>query len=84
MGATSAGQLLDRLLYHFSLLWSGFEHADVILGGESFVALAEVFPGHCQVFRSHSPSWSAWMKIPSTLPRLKGFGFRHWIDAYPV
>ena len=84
IGVTIAGQPLDHLLYHFRLPWSGFEHAHVILGGESFVALAEVFPGHCQVFRSHSPSWSAWMKIPSTLPRLKGFGFRHWIDAYPV
>ena len=31
----------DHLLYHFRLVWSGFEHAHVILGGESFVALAE-------------------------------------------
>jgi hypothetical protein len=36
-----AGQALDHLLYHFRLVWSGFEHAHVILGGESFVALAE-------------------------------------------
>ncbi|WP_132314388.1 IS21 family transposase [Martelella mediterranea] len=44
MGAldvTIAGQPLDHLLYHFRLPWSGFEHAHVILGGESFVALAE-------------------------------------------
>lgn len=38
---TVAGQLLDHLLYHFRLAYSGFEHAHVILGGESFVALAE-------------------------------------------
>ena len=28
-------------LYHFRLAFSGFEHAHVVLGGESFVALAE-------------------------------------------
>lgn len=38
---TIAGQLLDHLLYHFRLAYSGFEHGHVILGGESFVALAE-------------------------------------------
>src|SRR5690606_571396 len=41
LGVTVAGQLLDHLLYHFRLVWSGFEHAHVILGGESFVALSE-------------------------------------------
>ncbi len=41
LGVTIAGQPLDHLLYHFRLPWSGFEHAHVILGGESFVALAE-------------------------------------------
>jgi hypothetical protein len=38
---TVAGQLLDCRLYHFRLPFSGFEHAHVVLGGESFVALAE-------------------------------------------
>lgn len=41
LGVTIAGQPLDHLFYHFRLVWSGFEHAHVILGGESFVALAE-------------------------------------------
>lgn len=41
LGVTIASQPLDHLLYHFGLVWSGFEHAHVILGGESFVALAE-------------------------------------------
>jgi hypothetical protein len=41
LGITLAGQPLDHLLYHFRLSYSGFEHAHVILGGESFVALAE-------------------------------------------
>ena len=36
-----AGVLLDHRLYHFRLVYSGFEHAHVILGGESYVALAE-------------------------------------------
>jgi transposase InsO family protein len=35
------GVLLDHRLYHFRLAASGFEHAHVILGGESYVALAE-------------------------------------------
>lgn len=36
-----AGEPLDHRLYHFRLAFSGFEHAHVVLGGESFVALAE-------------------------------------------
>lgn len=36
-----AGARLDHRLYHFRLAYSGFEHAHVILGGESYVALAE-------------------------------------------
>lgn len=35
------GVPLDHRLYHFRLAYSGFEHAHVILGGESYVALAE-------------------------------------------
>ena len=41
LGVTVAGVALDHRLYHFRLAWSGFEHAHVILGGESYVALAE-------------------------------------------
>jgi hypothetical protein len=41
LAVTIAGQPLDHRLYHFRLAWSGFEHAHVILGGESYVALAE-------------------------------------------
>jgi transposase InsO family protein len=36
-----AGEPLDHRLYHFRLAYSGFEHAHVVLGGESFSALAE-------------------------------------------
>ena len=35
------GEDSKRLLNHFRLALSGFEHAHVVLGGESFVALAE-------------------------------------------
>ena len=38
---TIAGEPLVHRLYHFLLAYSGFEHAHVVLGGESFVALAE-------------------------------------------
>jgi transposase InsO family protein len=41
LGVTIAGVRLDHRLYHFRLAYSGFEHAHVILGGESYVALAE-------------------------------------------
>lgn len=41
LGVTIAGALLAHSLYHFRLAWSGFEHAHVVLGGESYVALAE-------------------------------------------
>jgi hypothetical protein len=40
-GVTVASVPLDHRLYHFRLAYSGFEHAHVVLGGESFVALAE-------------------------------------------
>ena len=41
LGVTIARIPLDHRLYHFRLAFSGFEHAHVILGGESYVALAE-------------------------------------------
>jgi hypothetical protein len=41
LGITIAGEPFDHRLYHFRLAFSGFEYAHVVLGGESFVALAE-------------------------------------------
>jgi hypothetical protein len=41
LGVRVAGEPLDHRLYHFRLAYSGFEHAHVVLGGESYVALAE-------------------------------------------
>ena len=41
LAVTVAGEALDHRLYHFRLASSGFEHAHVVLGGESYVALAE-------------------------------------------
>ncbi|MGE0171128.1 MAG: IS21 family transposase [Nocardioides sp.] len=38
---TIGGDPLDHRFYHFRLAYSGWEHAQVILGGESFTALAE-------------------------------------------
>ena len=43
LGVTVAGERLDHRLYHFRLAYSGFEHAHVILGGESYVRLAGRF-----------------------------------------
>jgi hypothetical protein len=41
LGVTIVGVPLEHRRYHFRLVYSGFEHAHVILGGESYVALAE-------------------------------------------
>jgi hypothetical protein len=41
LAVSVAGVPLEHRLYHFRLACSGFEHAHVILGGESYVALAE-------------------------------------------
>ncbi len=41
LGVTIAGVALACRLYHFRLACSGFEHGHVVLGGESYVALAE-------------------------------------------
>ena len=41
LGIMVAGIVLEHRLYHFRLAFSGFAHAHVVLGGESFVALAE-------------------------------------------
>ena len=41
LAITVAGIVLAHRLYHFRLAFSGFAHAHVVLGGESFVALAE-------------------------------------------
>lgn len=40
LGVQVGGIPLDHRLYHFRLIWSGFEHAHVVLGGESYIALA--------------------------------------------
>jgi hypothetical protein len=40
LGIRIAGAPLAHRLYHFVLAYSGFEHAEVVLGGESFTALA--------------------------------------------
>ncbi len=41
LGVIVAGVLLEHRLFHFRLAYSGFAHAHVVLGGESFTALAE-------------------------------------------
>lgn len=41
LGVTIAGEPFDHRLYHFVLAYSGWEHVGVVLGGESFTALAE-------------------------------------------
>ena len=40
LGVTLAGEPLAHRIYHFTLVYSGWEHAEAVLGGESFTALA--------------------------------------------
>lgn len=40
LGIKAAGAPLLHRVYHFTLVHSGWEHAEVVLGGESFTALA--------------------------------------------
>lgn len=40
LGVTAAGKPLLHRLYHFRLAFSGWQHGEVVLGGESFTALA--------------------------------------------
>jgi hypothetical protein len=41
LGVSIAGMPLEHRLYHFRLAFSGWAYVSVVLGGESFVALAE-------------------------------------------
>jgi hypothetical protein len=40
LGIHIAGELLAHRLYHFVLAYSAWDHAEVVLGGESYTALA--------------------------------------------
>ena len=40
LGIRVAGEPLAHRLYHFVLAYSAWEHAEVVLGGESYTALA--------------------------------------------
>lgn len=41
VGVTIAGKPFEHLLYHYRLAYSGWQYAQIIQGGESFVALSE-------------------------------------------
>jgi hypothetical protein len=44
LNITIRGEPFPHLLYHYRLSFSGWEYAQVVLGGESYTALAEVDP----------------------------------------
>jgi len=46
---TIQGKALDHRLYHYRMVYSGWSYVKVILGGESFTALAEGLQGALQV-----------------------------------
>jgi hypothetical protein len=41
VAVTIAGQVFPHLLFHYRLAWCGWSYAQVVQGGESFVALSE-------------------------------------------
>jgi hypothetical protein len=41
LGVIVAGEVFSHRLYQFALAYSGWRHAEVVLGGESFAALAQ-------------------------------------------
>jgi hypothetical protein len=47
LGITVAGEPFDHRLYHFRLAFSGFEHAHVVLGGESLWRLRKACRTRC-------------------------------------
>ena len=57
LGVSIRGERLCHLFYHFRLPYSGFEYVQVVLGGESFTALAEgmqnAFWSACGVPETH-------------------------------
>ena len=59
LAITLAGEPLDHRLYHFRLVYSGFEHAHVVLGGESYVALAEGLQNALWAWEAPRPSIAA-------------------------
>ena len=42
LAVTIAGEPLAHRIYHFTLVYSGWEHAEVVLGGERFTGLCQV------------------------------------------
>src|SRR5947209_20630757 len=76
LSVTIAGEPFDYRLYHFRLAFSGWEHAHVVLGGESFVALAEGLQNALWALgraplQHRSDSLSAAFRNLDALPRLK-------------
>jgi hypothetical protein len=59
LGVSVEGLSLDHRLYHSRLIWSGFEHAHGILGGESYVALAEGLQNALWTLAARRPSIAA-------------------------
>ena len=64
LGVTVSGTPLSSKLYHFRLAYSGFEHAHVVLGGDSFVALAEGLQSRSATRRRWSWGWRTIFLMP--------------------
>jgi hypothetical protein len=58
-GRRGPDRLPDFRLYRFRLVYSGFGHAHVILGGESCVALAKGCKTHCGLSAARHTSTAA-------------------------
>jgi hypothetical protein len=70
LGITIAGEPFEHRLYHFRLPFSGFEHAHLVLGGESFVALAEGLQDALWALVPRASRTRSWDGPHGTTPRL--------------
>ncbi|MGA1597348.1 MAG: hypothetical protein ACO4AG_12045, partial [Candidatus Nanopelagicales bacterium] len=82
LGVTVGGAALDHRLYHFRLAFSGFEHAHVVLGGESFAALAEGAPATARKPTAKAPAATpASRRLPERIALDNAFPF---VNACPL
>jgi hypothetical protein len=81
---------LEHLLYHYRLACSGWKHVEVILGGESFTALAESFQNalwHCggvpETHRTDSLS-AAYKNLPEKSKECFQKQYKEFCDHYGI
>ena len=73
LGVSIADQPLEHRLYHFRLAYSGFEHAHVVLGGESIRYEQEVFLTQMRSPFTSALAVSSSFRMIATMATFAGF-----------